>query len=367
MLRLLLINLAIFVLLALIGVAGVEVYLRAENEHDRIAEFAALRETRPDIQFDLYKQIYRDVRTASYKYDHRRNVSVKLEKGYYEFTIRTNAEGLRETQDYDALPRSTIFLGDSVVEGSSVENAETMDSVFERLTGVTALNFGVASRGTFLEYKYLEGKYRPDYNADTIILGFCINDFSEAHYVRYFDEQFGNWFLLRYLDTGMDMQQGFLHRLSLVPMVGTSLRYLHEAWMESAIGKGLWRRLYELDAAPAPAKPWSAQEVTVEQRKLTALHLQLIRDFAASIDARLLVAIFPARSQLSVDYEPGERAQDVLIEILQANSIPHVDLYQQFRSAIAEDPDLDWYHDEVHFKKHGHHLVASILADQVSR
>lgn len=146
-----------------------------------------------DPLFEQYKKIYQENFDKPYLYQHQPNINIKLEKSYYEFTMITNSDGLREERDFSNLKKSIIFLGDSIVEGASVENHETMSSIITEATGITTLNFGVGNSNTVQEYFYLQDKLRPDYNAKLIILGFCLNDLEQNRYRRAFDSRVGNW------------------------------------------------------------------------------------------------------------------------------------------------------------------------------
>ena len=259
-----------------------------------------------------------------------------------------------------------VFLGDSVVEGASVENNETMDSIFEEITGVTTLNFGVSSRGTYLEYEYLKAKLKPEYNTRLVILGYCVNDFEEARMVRGFDERYGNWFWLRFLNEGMDLGQGILYKLTTNTLLEDQTKSAVQGFMETAIAK----KFYNPSWSPKPAKDdelWGSWRISDDMKMFTAYHLRLIKEYVESMDAQLLVALFPARSQIGLEHRPGNRLQDPLIKILQNNDIAFVDLQDGVNDAVAQQPDLRWYHDEVHPYKAGHRLFGTLLAGHAKK
>jgi lysophospholipase L1-like esterase len=87
-----------------------------------------------------------------------------------------------------------------------------------------------------------------------------------------------------------------------------------------------------------------------------------MRSFTESIGAHLIVAILPGRRQMTVSYRPGERQQDVTIELLEGLRIPYVDLYPVLKDAVSHDPETRWFWDELHFYKAGHRLVGEHLA-----
>ncbi|HXI13959.1 MAG TPA: SGNH/GDSL hydrolase family protein [Thermoanaerobaculia bacterium] len=336
--------------------------LRLKERREQRLEVARWKATRPDFQFIEYSKIYSDERDTHYKFGHKPNVKVKLDRGYYTFTMITNSEGLRESLDYPSLPKSVIFLGDSIVEGASVENHETMDSVFEARTGVTALNFGVASRGGYLAYEYLRAKYRPEYSPRLVVLGFCINDFEEATYVRYFDDALGHWFLSRYMDDSFDLQKGFWYRLSRAPLIGSIVRVAHDRYREAAIVKAFSDPPGTDPTRLPPKDNYGAEAVISLQLQYTDIHIRLLKEFTDSIGARLVVVLLPPKGQLALQYGRGQRLQEMLIPILQRNGIPYVDLYDTFKENVAHEPDVRWYHDELHFYARGHQLAGEFLA-----
>lgn len=349
-------------ILAATGVLVAETALRIKRNREAAAEVAKWRSTNPEYQFDAYRQIYSDERWRPYKFGHHPNIRVKLERGYYNFTMVTNSDGLRETRDYGALPKSVIFLGDSVVEGSSVENDETMDSVFEARTGVPALNFGVASRGVYLAQHFLREKYRREYSTKLVVFGFCVNDFEEATYVRYFDGNVGSWFLLRYMDDGFDLRRGVAYGASRVPIAGRAVRFARNLYAESAIVKATSVQPGSDVQRPPIKDSFGAEAVTPVQLQYTDVHFAMLKEFTDSIGAGLVVVLLPPRDQLKWPYKPGERLQEALIPILQKQGIPHVDLFDPFKSATAADPEARWYHDQMHFYKPGHKVAGEHLA-----
>lgn len=303
------------------------------------------------------RAIFSDERAAPYVFGHKPNARATLIRGPYRYTFISNADGLRETQNYESLPESVIFLGDSIVEGSSVENDDTMDAVFERLTGIVSLNFGLGAANTIQEYHWLAAKYRPAYHAKVIVLGFCLNDFEQNTYLRYFDPQLGTWRILRHLNLSRGesgspaaVSDSFRHR------VGAYLRRSTAAYALY----GLTRR-----AVAGPVDFYRAEVVTATQRAFTEQHLARIQAFAERAGAALLVVLLPQESQLERDYVPGGRMQDVAIELLNRLRIPYIDMFPVMQAAYRADRSVDWYYDDTHPWKPGHRLIGEHLAREI--
>jgi hypothetical protein len=323
------------------------------------------------IQFETYKKIYSDERDKPYLFGLKPNINVKLEKGFYDYTVITNAQGLRETQNFDRIGRSVIFLGDSVVEGSAVENDETMSAVFMRRSGVTTLNFGVGGSNTVQEYFFLREKYRKSYNTKLIVLGFCLNDLNGNRYRRFFDPRTGNWNLYDYLEPDGRISGASLPSEAQVPVTSTQVQ------SGGVVGatKNFLKKFrvfvvpYELFRS-IQAKSRSDHmdaKVSDEDLMITRVYLEKIRNFAMEIGADFTVVILPYESQLRKTYVPGGRTQDQLIPILKSLNISYVDLHEPMQRAVKAAPAEDWFHDEAHPMKIGHQFIGTFLAEEFSK
>ncbi len=307
------------------------------------------------VLFDAYRQIYSDERDTEYVFGHKPDVNVLLVSGDNKYTFITNSEGLREKENYEEIDKSVIFLGDSIVEGVSVENDETMDAVFEGETGITALNFGVGSSNTVQEYYWLKNKYRDRYNTKLIILGFCVNDLFQNSYLRRFDPKRSNWALHRYLeDESMGKDTNFKLKVKQFLRKSRTISFFYRVYT-------LFRqRKDENDLLP----PDRYSEVSEINKKYTALYINKIKKFAESIGSEFVVVIFPREKQLTAVYSDTQRrAQDALIEILDENNVEYIDLYPLMRENYSARPDVRWYHDDTHPYKKGHQLIGLYLAE----
>ncbi len=309
------------------------------------------------IQYNQYKKVYSDERDKDYLFGHKPNLNVRMEKGFYQFTIKTNSEGLREATEYDHIEQSIIFIGDSIVEGASVENHEVLDEVFESITGVTSLNFGLSNNNTVQEYYWLKAKYKEAYNTKLIVLGFCLNDFPQNTYLRYFDPDLGNWPLFKNLDDTRSAQteneQEFIHTIKKIIFKSELVMFIE-------------RSIKELKRKEDKIRPpFRYDQVSDKSKFYTELYMNKIRDFADSIDSELIVIIFPQKSQFNSQYESQMKMQEALTEILDKNSIKYIDLFSLMKNASLSQPDIRWYHDDTHPYKEGHRLIGEHLAQEL--
>jgi len=303
------------------------------------------------IQWGLYKKYYKSVPEKPYRYEHRPNISLIFKKGYYTMRVKTNSEGLREEKDYNYLGKSIIFLGDSIVEGASVDNDQTFESIFERLTGITALNFGVGSSNTRLEYYFLKAKYRTSYNTCHIVLGFCLNDWDQLD--RCFDENYGNW-----VPCKIDWYQRKFFRREDNESSRTKVKNVLK---KSHFVLFLWRSYRKI--VGGKYKPYSSLMVSKDQICETEEWILKIKKFADNIGACFTVVIFPRVEQFFYEYKPGERQQDVLIKILERHHIDYIDLYDFLKREYKKSPEIFW--DYVHPYVKGHRLIGEYLASHL--
>ncbi|MFH1395244.1 MAG: SGNH/GDSL hydrolase family protein [Candidatus Omnitrophota bacterium] len=309
------------------------------------------------ILFERYREIYSDERDKEYIFGHNPNVEILLVNGDNKYMFITNSEGLREKKNYDVLDKSVIFLGDSIVEGVSVETDETMDEVFEAETGITALNFGVGSSNTVQEYYWLKNKYKKEYNTKLIILGFCLNDLFQNTYLRAFNPEKSNWALYKYLDNKEC-------ETSLI-CVPTIKQFLRKSKTISFIYR-VYSLFCQKKALNEGLPPDRYDEVSSENKVYTELYLKKIKNFAENIGAEFVVVIFPREKQMTAEYDDNNRrAQDALIEILERNNIEYVDLYDLMKEKYFSEPDIKWYHDDTHPYKAGHRLIGEYLAEEL--
>ena len=300
-----------------------------------------------------YGQIYSDERNTPYIYGHLPNVDVELNNGEHKYRFISNSQGLREENDYSSLKKSIIFLGDSIIEGSSVENHQSLDSVFEQQTGVTSLNFGVGSYNTAHEYLYLSSKYRHDYNTKLIVLGFCLNDFANRQ-LLYFDNKLGNWKLFKTLnDGGKKAAQ-------------SSFNIVKE--IKGILGKSKFivfvkRSLSDLTLR-LPSQDRYNRIISAEELVYTDMYITKIQKFSEDIDADLVVVIFPFKSQLFTLKKNSTGLQKIIKSVLNKHQIPYIDLFEPMKNRILSEPEIQWYHDDVHPSAAGHEFIANYLAQE---
>jgi hypothetical protein len=284
-------------------------------------------------------------------------MNIKLDNGFHSFTFISNSDGLRETKDYDELGKSIIFLGDSIIEGAPVDNHEVLDEIFENHTGITSLNFGVASSTTVLEYFWLKAKYKNSYNTKLVVLGFCLNDFESNNLVRYFDASLGNW----PVDKRLNQDYGKARRSNST--IDNVWKKTKSTIKKSRLVTFVYCSISNL--LNAGAHSFTYKRVDGESRYYADIYLNKINKFAEEIGSEFVVVIFPQKAQLLHDYEPGQRMQDALIEILEKNKIKYIDLYDLMREKLINEPEIRWYHDEIHPLKEGHRVIGEYLAQEL--
>ena len=320
----------------------------------RYAENQVIKNHAKKRQYETYKKIYSDLRDSKpYLYFKKPNINVKLKNGYYNFTMKTNSEGLREINDYKKLKKSIIYLGDSIIEGASVENHETIDSQFENITGITSLNFGLGSANTIQEYYFLKDKYKSSYNTKLVVLGFCLNDLPGNTYTRYFDPKVGNWKLYEYMQKANE-------NLTISSMLKNLLK-------KSKLIVFLYNKIKNEDKNPnlMATDKHNAKNYNETMIHNTELYINKISQFCASIGSEFMVVIFPYESQLKAEKVLKNQAHDVLKSILTKNNIKFIDLYEPLHFQYNNNKDIRWYHDEAHPYKEGTKFIAEFLSKKL--
>ncbi|NQT32064.1 MAG: SGNH/GDSL hydrolase family protein [Candidatus Omnitrophica bacterium] len=311
------------------------------------------------VNFEKYKKLYSDERDTDYVFGHHPNINVRLKTGDIDYTFITNSEGLRETKEYPYIEKSVIFLGDSIIEGTSVENEEGLDEVFEDITGVTSLNFGLGSANTVHEYYWLKGKYKKEYNTKLIILGFCLNDLCQNDCLRYFDGSKGNWKFYKYIGSvsGETPSTALspLQRLKSFLRKSRTVVFLYRTY--GYLKYNIFQKQYK--------PPLTYDEVSNEDKANTELYIKKINEFSKDIGADFVVVIFPRKIQLTAQYDIYKRKQDALIEVLEKNDIPYIDLFDMIKENYLTHPDIRWYSDDIHPSEKGHRLIGEYLAREL--
>lgn len=95
--------------------------------------------------------------------------------GEYSVTLNANREGYRENLGDLDKPGATVFLGDSFVWGTGVEEPERFSNVVGRKTGLDVLNYGACTAGTLNELSIFL-KFVRDKKPSRVFLVFYPND-----------------------------------------------------------------------------------------------------------------------------------------------------------------------------------------------
>ena len=338
-------NLTLTIFSFLISITSIEVILR-------IAENFKYQSSK--VQYESYLEIYSDEKDQPYVFHHQKDIQVTLKNGYYSFTFDTDKNGFRGFNKENISDESIITIGDSIVEGASVETGETFSSVLEQKTGITTYNLGVGSYNTKHAYELLKAKYKPEYNTKLIILGYCLNDLSQNSYLRYFDSKTGNWKKLSDINS-LDRSKNIENKIQNTFLSQTKkflLRFKVVHLIASANKKyilGDFQNIYHIN------------EVNNQDLKYTKKHLSDLSNFSNSIGAELIVLIFPSRSQVQANISIDELQQSAIIEILNELNLTYIDFLKIFRSEYKKFPQKRLFWDEIHPYKEGHKLIGNFL------
>ena len=297
-----------------------------------------------------YSQLYSDERTTSnYIFGHHPNISTVLSDDNFKFRFTTNSQGLRERENYSSLDNSVIFVGDSVIEGM-VNDHETIDEYFEEISNVTSLNFGLGSSNTIQEYFYLKEKYKDQYNTSIVILGVCVNDIKQNNFLRAFNEDTGNWELLRYIKKPKEAQE---EKISLYD-IKEFFKYSRVFMFTYSSIKGLFVDTKNYSQAH------SKENFTQEEIQNTIYYIEKMHSFLDSKNIEFFVTILPTRDQIeSNDLHLG--IQGEIERSLIKKNINVINIDRDVILLTKEEGAAEVWLDNIHFKAKGNQLVASSI------
>ncbi|MDH4043799.1 MAG: SGNH/GDSL hydrolase family protein [Gemmatimonadota bacterium] len=341
----------------------------------------------------------------------RPGAEAQIETSEYSVRLQINGQGLRGPEyalEKPAGARRVLVLGDSFVEGYTVQAAETVTQVLESLliqqTGlpVEALNAGTAGYSTDQELLYYERDGRR-FGADVTVLCVYVNDIwfnGRGSYWRGYKPHFV------LTDSGLSLRGvpvpvrdtlanpfeveggrglvGMVRRTDAwLGMRSTGYRLLRTTVRDSPALSGLSIRL-GFGAVPGEFRPWQVDAEgdlqlawTVTGELLTALRAHVERD-----GGRLLVFWIPSRPvvypedwrQTSRKYAMGagwnpEQDGVVLKGICAARGLDCIIEPDAFRVKAAELAPLGrhlYFPRDGHWTADGHRLAAELIAARIA-
>lgn len=308
------------------------------------------------IQHSEYSNIYSDERDRAYLYWHKPNISVKLEGTSNDnFTLTTNILGHRSLSDTVNFEKSIVFIGDSIIEGASVENDETIPYLVSQNIGVPTINLGLGSSNTVQQYLLGKEKILPEFNMQMLVLGLCLNDIEGNLYRKYFEPDINNW---KYFDSVTVTEDFMSHSYS---NRGTSsgnspdfLRKIKNILRNSEALRLIYRIIKNgLNPTRAPSEEaWINTEYFIKK----------IANLAAGQGAKFVVIIFPYQDQIEGRFEFNE--QKKLKQILERNQIKYFDPKGVLLQNMSKDTDAsNMYYDNIHPNKLGSLLIAEAFSN----
>lgn len=275
----------------------------------------------------------------------------------YSINLVINSKGLRDREYPYAKPEETrriLCLGGSFTCGYGVEAGDTYAKVLERTLKAGAggprwevLNAGVGSTGTanHVAFYEVEGyKYKPD----LIFLDFCQNDFHDNVISGLYTLENGSlvkhdapstiWRRVQSLVRFVPGYRGIFARSQLLNFVKVRVAKRH---------------FHRLDAMAQRAE--SEADLRAAEDALTRALVLSLRRTCEQGGARLVVVFMPR-----VDYGDWPKATLELMDFLNAQGIPLVDLAPAFKQEADRGVELAYPQDH-HWNKAGHELAAKAL------
>jgi len=299
--------------------------------------------------------VYQPVDNEALDYTLKPNMQYKFE----HIRVVINSQGLRDDLVSLEKPRGVyriLGLGDSVTFGWQVDQRETYLAQLESMLNADdpsrryeVINAGMPGYNMSNELAYLS-EHGMRYQPDLVIVGFCaLNDADGTRAVYMRD---GN---IAYVpldssfaptDAGgvVARVKGFLRRKS---------RLYHFVTQQYGMLRSRWRKNSQTSGSAASHWPFPLEEEDELWERIRSQILE-IQDAAEEHGARLLLVVFPTKSQVMSKDAPLV-PQEVLADFAQRIDIPIVDPLPAFRE---QGPSLVFADDFSHPSAFGHQLVA---------
>jgi len=294
-------------------------------------------------------------------------------------------DGIGFRDDGITPPVDSVFIGDSYVWGYGVELAESLSERYEALTGGDAVNLGMTSWTSPLQYARVLERYgvplKPRY---AFVEALVQNDFGDLPNFLAWEasgspKSYPEWMTDRVMRYEPDALSYQLRRLlydhsALGRLLSDRIQFglgNSDAPPDDAIahvtagGLDLYLNRAEFPDPRAGPDP--------EQVRLFRQALLTIREVAARASIRLVVVVLPTKELVYQERFPdlASRAardwrHDVLLDLLKETGIPHLDLLPVLRAAAADGGPQLYFAQDTHWNARGHDVAARAL-DQFVR
>ncbi|MSR61382.1 MAG: hypothetical protein EXS08_02890 [Planctomycetes bacterium] len=294
--------------------------------------------------------------------------------------VHINAQGLRGTREYEAVPppgvERVIVCGESFTFAEEVADGEAWPAQLEALVpSLEVLNYGVGGYGT--DQALLRVSREAHGPADALIVGLMlenigrnVNRYRPLWYPRSQPAAKPRYVL------GADglefVAQPFATREEFVGAVraGTVRARLaeHERWADAYVPARLrWSLLARLAGAQRayaerdPERLW--RDIEGEPFRTTLALLEAFRGVAQGLRAeQLVVLVFPSGGDLAGFVERDERYWSSLLDALAARHLAVLDLTPPLAVAAREAGGVDALYLDSHLSPRGNQIVAQALA-----
>jgi hypothetical protein len=280
--------------------------------------------------------------------------------GDFAVDVETDAEGfrapLRPPSPADGRPKVLVF-GDSFVWGWGVSKGELFtDHLAAALPDRWVRNLGISNVGTVTEFRLFEtgGFVQRLSSTDVVMVLFFRNDFEENVAGTLRADLEDDRVVLRDVDVRWEERLEDLRDRSFLFNV---VSYRLEILMKERRAARLAARGPDAVAA-----------------RVTRHYLSRFQDVCRERDARFLVVEIPDRAlygEGAIDeatLRHGRATHETLLALTRVLGIETLDLLPVFEDARREQPDVPLtFPRDAHWNANGHRLVATALADQLTR
>lgn len=317
-----------------------------------------------------YSQFIQRSNNPNIKWEHKPNISVKVNNENFKITTDKWKFRREENNISKIKPgnkKRVLLIGDSVVEGHGVNDAETFSSIMENIDDdIQVLNAAVGGYNTFQEKEYLitEGI---QFNPDIVILGFCFNDISSGYEIL---SNFHTGEIMKFQNGFFPSILGEVYKEPIKEYKNFNEWVYFNIFSYKILSDGFYSAKIKFDLTEL--KEPKSRDYGGLSRLQAMSNIQSvefnwfskqiidINNFSIDHGFNFLVLIFPLRSQVYFDEDERYRpiAQEKMKVFFKNKNIKYLDAME-----VINSPDD--FLDNTHLSITGHQKIATWLFNKI--
>ena len=344
------------------------------------------------------------VPNKDYKYTFKKKSSFKSNYIGHEYIVKTNNLGFRdyEIRDLNRNSYYTIVIGDSFVEGVTLEYKDTLVAQLNKkiknsnINNYEFLNAGVSSYSPYIYQRKVISiiKENPWLKTDRVILLLDksdvpdeLNYFDPIQRPEYFPVEKEDYNFKYNEDFFKDLKRGDLWRFlskqttsgSFLKIVGDVIdlerRNLRDRYrLSRKLGKGFFKisskqvkAFRSINTRKHIANYFHGNLWETKGKKsidFSIENINKLKNYLNKKKIKLLVVLFPWPFEI-VNEIPRENYTNYIIQELMKNEINYVSAYKYFlKGDIYSNISENYIYNDMHFNRHGNKILSDIIWEE---